>query len=193
MAVPPVFEYLEAILFWVIFAWVFIPEILLTLKGPHPSSSQDAGTFRLIDTASDVALFLAFVLAFLPGFAVPYPRLALYVGSGFLLAGGLLRRSCFRALGRYFTAIVTVLPEQPVIDTGPYRWIRHPGYTAAFVIYFGLGLALGSWLSLAVLFLTACLVYNRRVQAEEKALLNTLGEPYRAYMRRTKRFIPFLF
>jgi protein-S-isoprenylcysteine O-methyltransferase Ste14 len=36
-------------------------------------------------------------------------------------------------------------------------------------------------------------VYSRRISAEEKALLATLGEPYRAYMGRTKRFIPFVF
>jgi protein-S-isoprenylcysteine O-methyltransferase Ste14 len=40
---------------------------------------------------------------------------------------------------------------------------------------------------------TGCRVYSRRVKAEEKALLDTIGEPYRAYMARTKRIIPFIF
>jgi hypothetical protein len=49
------------------------------------------------------------------------------------------------------------------------------------------------WLSLVILFLMSCYVYGRRVKAEEKALLGTIGEPYRAYMAQTKRFIPFIF
>jgi len=52
-------------------------------------------------------------------------------------------------------------------------------------MFLGLGLALGNWLSLIIFLLEICYVYSRRVQAEEKALLGTLGEPYRAYMART--------
>jgi protein-S-isoprenylcysteine O-methyltransferase Ste14 len=96
-------------------------------------------------------------------------------------------------LGKYFTAAVTVSADQPVIDKGPYHWIRHPGYTAGFVVFLGIGLALGNWLSLIIFFLEICYVYSRRVKAEEKAMLDTIGEPYRAYMARTKRFIPFIF
>jgi protein-S-isoprenylcysteine O-methyltransferase Ste14 len=117
----------------------------------------------------------------------------LYAGTGLLVAGSLLRRYCFRTLGKYFTAAVTISTDQPVIDKGPYRWIRHPGYAAGFVVFLGIGLALGNWLSLIIFFVEICYVYGRRVKAEEKALLGTIGEPYRAYMARTKRFIPFIF
>ncbi len=82
--------------------------------------------------------------------------------------------------------------DQPVIDRGPYRWVRHPSYTAGFLIFLGIGTALGNWLSVIVLFAVTSFVYSRRVKAEEKALLDTIGEPYRLYMSRTKRFIPFL-
>jgi protein-S-isoprenylcysteine O-methyltransferase Ste14 len=61
------------------------------------------------------------------------------------------------------------------------------------MMFMGIGLALGSWLSLVIFWLEIFIVYSRRVRVEEKALLDTLGEPYRAYMRRTRRFIPFLF
>ena len=191
---PPVFAYTEAVFFWIVFIWSFSLEILHRgIVTGAPSNAQDAGTLRLINIGSDIALFLAFAASFLPWLIIPYPRVALYLGIGLLVAGSLLRRYCFRILGKYFTAAVTVRADQPVIDTGPYRWIRHPGYMAGFVMYLGIGLALGNWLSLVIFFLEICFVYSRRVKAEEGALLDTIGEPYRACTARTKRFIPFVF
>ncbi len=193
MILPPVFEYNEAVLFWAAFVWAFIPEIRHSgLLAGDPSNRQDAGTLRLINIASDIALALAFTVSFIPWLTIPYPRLALYVGTALLIAGSLLRRYCFRVLGTYFTATVIVKVGQPVIDKGPYRWIRHPGYTAGFIMYLGIGLAFGSGLSLLIFFLMIWLVYSRRISAEEKALLEVIGEPYRLYMEHTKRFIPFL-
>jgi protein-S-isoprenylcysteine O-methyltransferase Ste14 len=191
---PPLFAYPEAILFWIVFIWSFSLEILHSgIVAGAPSNTQDAGTLRLINIGSDIALFLAFAVSFLPWFVIPYPRIALYAGTGLLIVGSLFRRYCFRILGKYFTAAVIVSADQPVIENGPYRWIRHPGYMAGFIMFLGIGLALGNWLNLVTFFIEICFVYNRRVKVEEKALIETIGEPYRVYMARTKRFIPFIF
>jgi protein-S-isoprenylcysteine O-methyltransferase Ste14 len=191
---PPVFAYPEAILFWIVFIWIFSLEILHSgIVAGAPSNTQDAGTLRLINIGTDIALLLAFALSFLPWLVIPYPRVSLYIGTGLLIVGSLLRRYCVRILGKYFTAAITVSSNQPIIEKGPYRWIRHPSYTAGFLVFFGIGFALGYWLSLIIFFLEICIVYCRRVKAEEAALLGTLGEPYRAYMAHTKRFVPFIF
>lgn len=193
MVVPPVFAYTEAALFWATFIWAFVPEIRHSgILAVAPSCGQDAGTLWLINIASDITLFLAFVVSFFPWLAIPHPWIALDVGIVLLIAGSLLRRYCFRTLGKYFTAAVTVNAGQPVIDKGPYRWIRHPGYTAGFIMYLGIGLAFGSYLSLIIFFVMIWVVYSRRISAEEKALLEVIGEPYRQYMARTKKFIPFI-
>jgi len=191
---PPIFTYPEAIIFWIVFIWIFSLEISHSgMVVGVPSKTQDAGTLRLINIGSSVALFLAFALSFQPWLAIPFSRVSLYIGTGLLIIGSVLRRYCIRILGKYFTEAVTVYPNQPIIQKGPYHWVRHPSYAAGFLLFFGIGFALGSWLSLAVFFLEICLVYSRRVKAEETALLSTLGEPYRAYMAHTKRFIPFIF
>jgi protein-S-isoprenylcysteine O-methyltransferase Ste14 len=191
---PPVFAYPEAILFWIVFIWIFSLEILHSgIVAGAPSNTQDAGTLRLINIGTDIALLLAFALSFLPWLVIPYPRVSLYIGTGLLVVGSLLRRYCVRILGKYFTAAITASSNQPIIEKGPYRWIRHPSYTAGFFMFFGIGFALGNWLSLIIFLLEICIVYSRRVKAEEAALLGTLGEPYRAYMARTKRFVPFIF
>jgi protein-S-isoprenylcysteine O-methyltransferase Ste14 len=190
----PVFLYDEAILFWMAFIWVFIPEIHHSgILAGAPSNPQDGGTLRLINLASDAALLAAFLLSFLPWYAIPYPRMALWLGTSLLVAGGLLRRICFRTLGKYFSAAVTVTPDQPLIESGPYRWVRHPGYSAGLIIFLGVGLALANWLALSILGMTTVYVYYRRVTAEEKALRDTIGESYIPYSKRTKRFIPFIF
>jgi protein-S-isoprenylcysteine O-methyltransferase Ste14 len=191
---PPVFIYWESIIFWIIFIWSFYLEIfhsgIITGANNNP---QDAGTLRLINIGSDIALFLAFVFSFLPWLTIPNPRLALYIGTILLVIGILFRRYSIKILGKYFTAAVIVNTNQPVITKGPYRWIRHPGYAGGFLMFIGIGISLGNWLSLIVFLLEIYFVYRKRIIAEEKALLETLGEPYREYMTNTKRFIPFVF
>jgi protein-S-isoprenylcysteine O-methyltransferase Ste14 len=60
-------------------------------------------------------------------------------------------------------------------------------------MYLGTGFALTNWLSAMIIVLLGGLGYAYRVRVEEKKLSFELGETYRAYMQRTKRFVPFIF
>jgi protein-S-isoprenylcysteine O-methyltransferase Ste14 len=194
MHLPPVFIFPEAIIFWISFIWFFYLEFQKSRRVTGSSyNSQDAGTHRAINIGTEIALFLAFVVSFLPWFAISRQRLALDFGIGLLISGSLFRQYCIRILGECFTAAVVVNASQPIIEDGPYHWIRHPGYASVFIVFLAIGFSLGNWISLVILFLELCFVYKRRVKAEEKAMLEIIGEPYRAYMARTKRFIPFIF
>ena len=191
--IPIVFHLPEALFFWTVYVWVSVSEFLLVRKSARPlSHSQDAGTLRLIMIGNQVAVLAGFAASFLPWFVTPWPGVSFIVGTCMLFGGGILRRVCVRMLGKCFTVSVIVNSDQPVIEHGPYRLVRHPSYTAYFMILLGIGIALGNWLSVVILFAVPFLVYARRVQVEEKAMLEIIGEPYRAYMSRTKRFIPFL-
>jgi len=191
--IPPAFTHLEAILFWIVFWWAFGAERKVIERArAEGRDDQDEGTMRLILVGNTIGMAVAFVASFLPWLDIPWPRTALIVGSGLMLAGGVLRRACFRALGEHFSGAVRATADQPVIDSGPYRWVRHPSYSAGFLLFLGVGFGLGSWLSIAILFSASAYVYARRVAVEERVLLATIGEPYREYMRRTKRFIPGL-
>jgi protein-S-isoprenylcysteine O-methyltransferase Ste14 len=194
MPEPPMMVYSEAVLFWAAFIGYFVLEsVQFGLSWGKPAGNQDAGTRSLIFVADNLAVLLGFVVAWLPWLRLPYPRVALNAGTACILLGVVLRQYCFRTLGKYFTGNVRVVADQPVIDKGPYRWIRHPGYTAGFIVFLGMGLGFGSALSVAIILIEDVLVCARRVKVEEQALITTLGEPYRAYMQRTKRFVPFLF
>ena len=110
-----------------------------------------------------------------------------------MLAGVAFRWYSIRVLGKYFTRQVAIQPGQTVVENGPYHWIRHPSYSGALLTIFGLGLVFGNWLSLIGVIAIAFIGYSYRVSVEEKTLVEALGEPYRQYMKRTKRFIPFLY
>jgi protein-S-isoprenylcysteine O-methyltransferase len=111
-----------------------------------------------------------------------------------LIVGGLtLRVVAIVTLGRFFTVNVALHREHRVVRSGPYRWLRHPSYTGALVAFVGLGVLMGSWLSLAIIVALIGAVFLHRVGIEEEALLSRLGEEYRAYSRETRRLIPFVY
>jgi protein-S-isoprenylcysteine O-methyltransferase Ste14 len=86
---------------------------------------------------------------------------------------------------------IRVHAGQTVIEVGPYRYIRHPSYTGALITL--VGLALGNWAGLLALLDCMGAAYAYRISVEEAALVAALGEPYKEYMRRTRRLVPFLF
>jgi protein-S-isoprenylcysteine O-methyltransferase Ste14 len=111
-----------------------------------------------------------------------------------LAAGGLaLRLWAPRVLGQYYTRTLRVAEQQTVVDEGPYRLIRHPGYAGVVALWIGAGLATGNVIVTLVIAALMFAAYAYRIQAEEAMLVATLGQPYRDYQARTKRLIPFIY
>ena len=96
------------------------------------------------------------------------------------------------ALGRSFRTTVEVDPGQPVVSSGPYRWIRHPSYTGLLLIVAGFGLALGNWLSFLACLVVPLPALLWRIRVEEAELTGVLGDAYRTYQARTTRLLPRL-
>jgi len=96
-------------------------------------------------------------------------------------------------LGRFFTVNVAVSVDQPVVDTGPYRWIRHPSYAGMLMIVAGIGVCFGNLVSILVILIPMIALMLKRMRIEEEALANALGDAYRNYIGRTKRLIPALY
>lgn len=114
-------------------------------------------------------------------------------GLCLFLSGMALRWYAIIYLGRFFTTNVAIAQDHRLIDTGPYRLVRHPSYSGSLLMVVGFGLCLGNIASLLSLMAFAGLALFRRIQVEEHALTEAFGEQYHSYMRRTKRLIPFLF
>lgn len=195
--IPLVFTWPAGAAFWIVVAWIAIPEWRV-MRGPgglRARSYQDAGSIKVVAVGGQLAGPAAFAFAFLiPTATMVHFRTPIYwLGVLLLIASGLLRRHCFRMLKEHFTGTVIVQPGQPIIERGAYRWVRHPSYSAAFLLYIALGLALTNWTSLLALIFSAIVMYSYRIFVEERALIATLGEAYLSYIHRTKRLIPFIF
>lgn len=162
--------------------------------GPN-STIRDRYSGYAVLTAIFLALGTGFGCAYaVRGATITWERpFVFYLGILLVWAGVAFRWYSAHVLGQYFTLQVAIHAGQTVVETGPYRWIRHPSYSGTLLTMLGLGLAMTNWLSLVCMLAFVGLGYSYRVRVEEQALAEALGEPYRAYMRRTKRFIPFLY
>ncbi|MGB6384539.1 MAG: isoprenylcysteine carboxylmethyltransferase family protein [Terriglobales bacterium] len=182
-------------MFWAAFLLTYGPEsVLMARSKPTPGEKTDRGSMGLIILASWLAFSAAFAVASWSRFVLLDHRIVWFaLGILILLAGSFLRRYCFCTLGRYFTGNVKVQVGQPVIENGLYRLVRHPSYTGGVLMYLGTGLALTNWLSALILVGMGIVTYAYRVRVEEQVLATSLGQPYLEYMRRTKRFVPFVF
>jgi protein-S-isoprenylcysteine O-methyltransferase Ste14 len=76
------------------------------------------------------------------------------------------------------------------IHSGPYRYLRHPGYTGCLLIAFGFCIGYSSVIGLAAIPILLLPGFAYRVNLEEKLLTASFGDEYRAYARRTKRILP---
>lgn len=141
-------------------------------------------------TAASAVLYLAPPLV--PAAAIRPGAAACAIGFVILLAGLVLRGWSIKTLGGYFTGAVAVSSDQPVITAGPYRVLRHPSYTGLLLIMTGVGLASANWVGAAGMAVLTLAGLLWRIHAEERALLATLGDPYRAYATRHKRLVPLV-
>jgi protein-S-isoprenylcysteine O-methyltransferase Ste14 len=134
-----------------------------------------------------------FVNADFPGTTSTWNQpLQFWLGIAVMLAGLGFRWYAIKVLGRFFTRTVATRTGQYVVDTGPYRLIRHPSYTGGLLMLLGMGIAVTNWASLVTIMLGALIGYGWRVHVEEQALCADLGDAYREYMKRTHRFVPFV-
>jgi protein-S-isoprenylcysteine O-methyltransferase Ste14 len=178
-------------LFWVALAgWLLGEGAFATRTTLSDPEARDPTVF-LLTLALVSGLAAGIWVASADAAELPGPRwLAPILGAAVLAAGLALRVEAIRALGRYFRYTVVVEDAQPVIDSGPYRLIRHPSYTGLLAAALGIGIALDSWLSAAACLLPPLVGFTIRLLSEERTLAAALGEPYRTYMGRTNRLVP---
>jgi protein-S-isoprenylcysteine O-methyltransferase Ste14 len=165
-------------------------------SGRDPSARQvDRGSYFVLIGSIIVGAAIGFPLALdWTVAAIPWLRPQVTMaGFALILLGGGLRWWAILTLGRYFTFDVAVRSAQPVVQSGPYRFVRHPAYSGTLLSLLGIGLALANWASVVAIVAGALIGLRYRVRVEETALIEALGQPYVDYMRHTKRFIPFIF
>ena len=95
-------------------------------------------------------------------------------------------------LGKNWSPTLQIREEQTLITNGIYQKVRHPMYTSLWLWVIAQALVLTNWIAGLSGMVTFGALYFTRVGEEEKMMLEQFGEEYKAYMRRTKRLLPYI-
>lgn len=155
-------------------------------------------------TSERVGLLAGFVgLGLVPGLyvATGFPATADYIAQpwavilgAILYAGALwLFWRSHKDLGRNWSITLEIRDQHRLVSTGIYELIRHPMYTAFWLMGAGQVLLLPNWIAGPAGLIGFAVLFFLRVDQEERMMLRTFGEEYRVYMERTKRIIPHLY
>ena len=110
-----------------------------------------------------------------------------------MLLGIGFRLLAIKQLGRFFTVDVTIRENHQLLQTGFYKYLRHPSYTGSLLTFFGFGISLNNWLGLGIVILPTVITMLYRIRIEEKVLTEQFGKSYLEYSSKTKRLIPFIY
>lgn len=96
------------------------------------------------------------------------------------------------SLGRNWSgAVITLKADHKLIETGPYKFVRHPIYTGFFFAALGMALTIGTLSTYigTLLFLIAFLI---RMEKEEALMITQFPNEYPEFKKRSKKLIPFV-
>lgn len=181
-------------------AWLglvfMVSELCLAIfkRASTGSRGADRGSLRMLWLVILASVSTAVWLSVrLPVLRFDSPNSGVFFGVSLFVSGLAIRWYSIVYLGRFFTVDVAIASDHRLIDSGPYRFVRHPSYTGALMAFLGLGLCLCNWGSVAVIVLPAFFAFSRRIRIEEEVLTAGLGDAYREYRRRTRALIPAVY
>jgi protein-S-isoprenylcysteine O-methyltransferase Ste14 len=162
-------------------------------KNSSPAKvSESRKSRRVHELLLNTALLL--VVLPVPGLRQRFLPDALYVvwtGLSIQTAALALGIWARRVLGRHWSGEITIKVDHQLIRSGPYRWVRHPIYTAWLGMFAGTALVSGQ-IHAALGFSMAAFAYWRKIRLEEANLKNAFGPEYDAYRRETWALVPWL-
>jgi protein-S-isoprenylcysteine O-methyltransferase Ste14 len=140
-----------------------------------------------------IAIFFAPPLEFLflrP--ILPHSTLMELTGLVIILLGLALRIWTRLSIGGMYSGYLRVKVGHVLVTDGPYRFVRHPGYTGFVIMALGLSIGYASLIGLAAILFLLLPGLAYRMMVEERLLTAQFGEEYRAYALKTRQLIPFV-
>lgn len=120
-----------------------------------------------------------------------YPIVA-YFALLMMITGIVVRIHAMRTLREFYTRTLLTTDKQKLIETGPYKIVRHPGYLGTVLVWIFFGPALQNYIITAIGMMLILATYVYRIKNEERMLLKDFGKAYETYRAKTWRLIPFL-
>ena len=122
--------------------------------------------------------------------ALPLPAGWRWFGVGLGLVGIFLLLWVHHTLGKNFSVPGVMKEHQLLVTVGPYQWVRHPMYTALFLITVVYTLISANWFIGVTRIGWIVGTVASMVRDEEAVLIEKFGDEYKAYIQRTGRFLP---
>lgn len=171
--------------------WLTQPPV--SMKETSDKKSSDRFSVVLILLMSLVSVVVPVVdWAYFSGHS-SYVSVFTLLGILMIVTGISFRAWAVNSLGKYFTATVQIKEDHKLVKTGPYRIVRHPSYTGAFLAIIAGGVILESLAGFIISCTAMIIAYYVRIGIEEKELVARFGNDYLAYKKDTKMIIPYVF
>jgi protein-S-isoprenylcysteine O-methyltransferase Ste14 len=110
-----------------------------------------------------------------------------------VVIGLIIRIHSILTLKQFFTYSVAKVENQRIIETGLYKFLRHPGYLGQLIIFLGISISISNWLSILTMMVPVLIGYLNRIKVEERFMVEQMGEHYLDYQKRTKKLIPMIY
>lgn len=184
---------------WPLFA-SFIPWVLFSIyweikaKNSAPAVSSESRMSRAVHvTLSNAALILIILpIHGLNQRVLPDVLAIKLAGLVIECAGLALAIWARRVLGRNWSGEITIKAGHELVQSGPYKLVRHPIYTALLAMYAGAAIVSGQVHALLG-FLVAVIAYLRKTRMEETNLMNAFGNAYDAYRKDSWALLPKIY
>ena len=179
--------------------WILLATgILASLFQPAYNPFDRTGKTEDRGTAAQIlwSIYISQVLAIIESVYIRYPtsfqwNYVVTAALTCMILGLVLRTWAVYTLGKYFTWHIEVQDDQPVIRSGPFRFIRHPSYTGALLTYCAAAVFLQAWYASIISLLVLPIAFMRRIRYEEAHLKVRLGEAYKKYCHEVRGLIPW--
>ena len=114
-------------------------------------------------------------------------------GMALVVIGLVIRIHSMLTLKQFFSYSVAIIGNQKIIETGLYKFLRHPGYLGQLIIFIGISISISNWISILAMMIPASIGFLYRIKVEERFLREQIGDDYVNYQKRTKRLIPMIY
>jgi protein-S-isoprenylcysteine O-methyltransferase Ste14 len=156
-------------------------------------SKDDKGSLWVLSISITIGYLLSFSVAATRIGRIYHWNLLFALGILIIILGFIIRIISIRTLKQYFTYSVTKVENHEIIETGFYKFIRHPGYLGQILIFIGLTISLSNWIAVILMLLSILIGYLNRIRVEENFLIEQIGVKYSDYQMRTKKLIPKIY
>jgi protein-S-isoprenylcysteine O-methyltransferase Ste14 len=185
----PAYVYVLIAIGWIL--WV-IPFFLI--KRGKSTSGSDAPRIDRRARWGILLQAIAFSILWQNHFWLRTPQVwRLVSGTTFLFLSDLLSWTSARTLGKQWRFDAGLNADHELVQSGAYRWVRHPIYTSMLCLVLGMGCLLTPVPVLAVAALLAIAGTQIRVRIEDTLLASRFGDQFEAYRRRVAASIPFIY